>query len=305
MNKYRKIAISFVTITFISFFSSCGDSIEIETPLQPETKTYRVDCGGMLNIKSISSDDWKIVSVKDIESGELILDTNNKPMAFSEGEVRSSDGWLIFRRVRDTEYMMQIMNNFDMLKERKVEICTSENGELSYINIIQETAGQYWLMNSEYEEIVEERKTYTSKDVYITLTNNSSEPVYKSIEPMYEDILNSSEIKSDDYGAFDWSKDGKYNLHLPDLIVDGIIVASGSAPYVEGVTTSPASGTNVITSLQIDPYSSLSLGGNVTLCKRVCKYTLTIRDYKSGKTFKVKGIWTISVTVSSASWIIE
>jgi hypothetical protein len=285
------------------WFVSCDNSDDIKL-IDPSYKTLELSCGYDFEVP-VLTDNWNIESVRYMPSGEVILDKNDNPLTLNgNGEIEASNGWLILKRETKDKFIVNLKENFDPLHERVFVICINSNEDRDYVTITQQAGVGYKLVKSVYDEIEEKREIYTSKEgcSTLTLSNNTSEAVWKPTGYVFEDVVIFSSFESNDYGAFNWMPEGGVNIGIPDLIINNKIysTASNIYTYKEGSVETPyikdiPNGNKIL----IPPYSTIYLGGEITYCKRVCNYTLTIQNIGSGTQFEINGTWTQIVPISS------
>lgn len=295
----RKSIYSVATILLVLLFTSCEKNDKTEL-VGSEFKNIEISCGESLEIPVLAST-WKIESVKDLTSGNVMLDKDLNPICLEEqGTVEALNGWLILKRSKEDAFTICLKENFNS-DSRSFVVCINENSNKDYVTVMQ-NKGRYEFLKSDIREIDDRREIYTSNEkcLPLTLTNNTAKPVFKPCDYIFKNIVYSSQFESDDFGAFDWVADESMELSMPDLIIDHKIYWDNSCLYKSGVTTKPfianADGGN---SLLVEPNQTLYISGEITYCKRVCDYTFTIENEVSGTHFDIHGVWTQIVPISS------
>lgn len=282
------------------FCSSCSknDAVKLVDPLY---KDLQLSCGSDFEIPMLTAN-WNIESVQYLPSGEVMPDKNGNPLALTgTGTIEAANGWLSIIRKGGDKFVLKLEENFDRSNERRFIICINEAGQRDYITVVQQAGPEYQLVKYEFNEIEEQRSIYVSDAECspLILYNNTPEAVWKPTGFIFEKVVESSVFESDAYGAFEWMPAEGTDIHVPELIIDNIICWNNRCAYKEGNTTIPIikdipNGSKIL----VPPYETISLSGEITYCKRVCNYTLTIRNTGSGTQFKISGIWTQIVPVS-------
>ncbi|WP_145996341.1 hypothetical protein [Dysgonomonas massiliensis] len=286
--------LALMTLCVLGFISCNNDDVKL---IDSSYKTLEFYSGFDLKIPVLAND-WNIESVEYLPSGETVLDKNNNPLALKgNGEITSSEGWLTLKRDSKDGFVMSLKENFDPINERRVMICINSNKERDYITVIQKGGSEYRLVNCVFEEIEEEREIYTSaKDCSeIILTNNTSEPVSKPTGYIFKNVVEFSHFESNDYGAFSWIPEGdNISIIPPTILIDGENHSMGnSILYSESPVKTPyIKDLQKGISILVQPYSEIRVKGEITYCKRICKYTLTVENNGTGNQFEVDGIWT-------------
>lgn len=286
--------LALMTLCVLGFISCNNDDVKL---IDSSYKTLYIYGESDLEIPVLAND-WNIESVEYLPSGETVLDKNNNPLALKgNGEITSSEGWLALKRDSKDRFVMSLKENFDPINERRVMICINSNKERDYITVIQKGGSEYRLVNCVFEEIEEEREIYTSaKDCSeIILTNNTSEPVWKPTGYIFQNVVEFSHFESDDYGAFSWIPEGdNISITPPMILIDGENRLIGSSlSYREGSVKTPHfKDIQQGIKLLVQPNSKIPIRGEITYCKRICNYTLTILNCTIGTQIEINGIWT-------------
>lgn len=286
---------------FLLCHVSCNKSDESNF-IDPFFRTLDIS-GGIVGEIPVLADNWYIESVQEMPSGIDMLDENNKPMMLSgNGTTNAANGWLSLMRENDKGFTINLRENFDKTTDRKFIICINAGGMRDYVRLIQHVGSEYELIKSEYEEWEEAREIYTTNEgcYELELSNNTSEAVWKPTGYIFKDVVETSIFESDDYGAFDWTLDTEIKLKTPDLIIDNQMYWSALTVYKKGIATIPfvkdiEKGSTIL----VQPYSYVSLKGEMTYCKRIYKYTFTIKNKDTGSVFQIEGRWTHITPVSS------
>ncbi len=270
--------------------------------VDPTVKTLETTCGGDVEIP-VNSLSWQIESVKAMPEGRLLTDREGRPMALEgNGKVEASDGWLALSRDKADALTLHLKENFDRSAPRQFEICLNENGRRDYIRVIQKAAQAYRLVKTSYEELEEEREIYLSDRgcSSLILQNPGPEAVWRPCSGIFKDVVESSEFTSDEYGAFDWMGEEEAEIAAPDLLIDDAIYWNKRVLYKEGLTAVPyIKDIEAGNKLLLRPYTTYYLTGQITYCKRRCRYTFTIENEDTGSRFDIHGYWTQIVPISS------
>lgn len=291
----------------ISFFAFCTLSCEKNDHLdliKPEQKALEISCGADFDIQLLT-DNWAIESASETPSGKVILDNANNPIAlYGGGYIESSNGWLAFSRKNDNVFTIHLKENFDRSNIRRFTICVNSNGNKDYMTVTQRAGKGYKVVKTRYLENLSSRKIYTSTKgcSSLTLTNNTSKPIWEPSGYIFQDVVSSSTFESKDYGAFDWMPASGVELLMPELLIDNTIWWDDVCVYKEGTTTTPyikdiANGNKLL----IPPFTTTYLKGEITYCKRLYDYRLTIENTASGSRFDISGSWTHVVPISSTT----
>lgn len=296
-----RLWITFVTLCMLCFIS-CDDNDGIAL-VDSSYKSLEIFCGRDVEIP-VLVDNWYIESVWHMPSGEAMLDKDNRPLTLSgSGVLEASNGWLVLTRDTKDKFTVSLKENFDPVQERKFMITINNDGNRDYVTITQRAGAGYELVDQVVSEIEGEREIYTSDEecTPITLQNNTSEEVWEPTGYVFENVIISSHFESDDYGAFSWMPEEGVNISTPDLIMDdkNYGMAGGEYVYQEGTVRTPY--INDIPNgdkLLMRPNSSMRLAGEVTYCKRVFNYTLTVENTVTGTRFEVNGVWMQVVPLS-------
>lgn len=293
--------VGLVCILCTLFCCSCSKNEAIKL-VDPLYKELQLSCGSDFEIPMLTTK-WNIESVQYLPSGETMPDKDGNPMALTgNGTAEAANGWLTLIRKSNDKFVLKLNENFDKSNERKFIICIYEDGQRDYITVVQQAAPAYELVKYEFSEINEQRKIYTSdaECTRITLNNNTPEAVWKPTGYIFEKVVESSVFESDVYGAFDWIPDKGIEVNVPELIIDDAIRWNNRCVYKKGISTIPfikniPNGSKIL----VPPYETIYLKGEITYCKRICNYTFTIRNAGSGTQFKINGVWTQIIPISS------
>jgi hypothetical protein len=296
---YNWVGISLV-ICLLGFVS-CDKNEGIDL-VDTSYKTLNVSCGYDFEVPVLTNN-WSIESVLYLPSGEVMLDKDGNPLALvGNGTTEASNGWLSLTRNGDDKFVINLKENFDSSNERKFVICIKSEGYSDNVTVVQQAGTEYKLVKSEFKEIEEQRKVYVSDEgcSQLTLSNNTSEAVWEPCDYIFENVVESSDFESDDYGAFDWIPKEGSGISMPELMIDNAIRWGGICVYKKGITTTPyikniTKGNKIL----VQPYSTISLRGKITYCKRVYSYSFTIQNVGTGTQFKITGIWRQIVPISS------
>lgn len=299
---HPRLWITLVTLCLLCF-TSCDDHDGIAL-IDSSYRTLEFSSGGDVEIP-VLVDNWYIESVQYMPSGEVMLDKDNRPLTLSDnGVLEASNGWLVLTRDTMDKFIVSMKENFDPVQERVFKITINNNGNRDYITITQRGGSEYKLVDQVLAEIEEDREIYTSDEecTSITLHNDTSEEVWEPTDYVFENVMIYSHFESDDYGAFSWMFDEVVNINAPELIVDGENYgrAVGEYMYQEGEVRTPY--INDIpngSKLLMQPNSTTRLSGEVTYCKRVFNFTLTVENTVTGTRFEVNGVWTQVAPLSS------
>lgn len=282
-------------------WTSCdkSDSFSI---VDPADKTLEIVCGYNFEIP-VSSTEWRIESVQTLLEEELLTDTNGRPMALDgNGRVEASTGWLALSRDKEDGFTLELKENFNTTAAREFVICLNDHDRRDYVKIVQTAPEGYRLVKTEFEEITEAREIYQSAEgcKSLTLSNETSAPIWRPYAYIFEDVVESSQFESDDYGAFDWMGEEALTLPAPDLFINDTLYWTKECTYQKGLTTIPyikdvENGGQIL----LPPHASRYLKGEMTYCKRICRYTFTIQNKESGTQFEIKGLWTQIVPIIS------
>lgn len=280
----------------------CCDKSDSFSIVDPADKTVEIACGYDFDIP-VNSTQWRIESVQMMPNGTLLTDKNDRPIALEgNGRIEASNGWLALSRDKQDGFTIELKENFDATAPREFVICLNDNDRRDYVRVIQKAAQGYQLVNTAFEEIPEAREIYQSAEgcKSLTLSNETSAPVWQPYAYIFEDVVESSQFESDDYGAFDWMGAEALTLPTPELSINDTIHWTKECLYQKGLTTTPyikdieSSG-----KILLPPYAHRYLKGKMTYCKRICRYTFTIQNKDSGTQFEIKGLWTQIVPIIS------
>lgn len=293
--------VGLVCILCSLFCCSCSknDAVKLVDPLY---KDLQLSCGSDFEIPMLTAN-WNIEAVQYLPSGETMPDKDGNPLALAgHGTVEAANGWLTLIRKSNDKFILKLEENFDKSNDRKFIICINEAGRRDYITVVQQAAPAYELVKYEFTEINEQRNIYVSNAecIPLTLHNDTPEAVWKPTGSIFEKVVESSVFESDSYGAFEWMPEEGIDINVPELIVDNFICWDNRCAYKRGNTTVPLikdipNGNKIL----VPPYETIYLKGEITYCKRICNYTLTIRNTASGTQFQINGIWTQIIPISS------
>ncbi|GAB3413572.1 hypothetical protein [Niabella aquatica] len=301
MSTFNRLGVMLLVIGSV-WLTSCTKSSNIEF-IAPSYKTLEILSGGELEVPVLTSG-WSIASVKYMPSGEAVLDHNGKPLTLKgNGHVAASSGWLTLIREGNDKFTIQLKENFDASSERKFEIVvTDKTGGEHYITVIQKRGKGYKLVKSEFKESEDQRRVYKSGEgcSTLTLSNSTSEAIWKPYAAIFENVVQSSNFESSNYGAFGWLPEEGVHISVPDLIIENKMYATGRTIYKEGITTTPYIKDRFNDyKILVKPYYTVYLKGEITYCKRVFNYTLTVQNTDTGAQFKVSGIWIQIVPIAN------
>lgn len=270
--------------------------------VDPEVKTLQLRCGQDVEIP-VNSLSWQVESVKMLPDGQLLTDLEGRPIALEgNGKIEASNGWLALSRDKADALTIHLKENFNRAAPRQFEVCLNENGRRDYIAVTQQAAQAYRLVATRYEEMEEERDIYVSDRgcSSLILENPGPEAVWRSCSGIFKDVVESSEFTSDAYGAFDWMGEEAVEIAAPELLINDTIYWNKRVIYKEGLTTLPyikdiEGGDRLL----LRPYTTYYLTGQITYCKRRCRYTFTLENEDSGSRFDIEGYWTQIVPICS------
>lgn len=287
------LVLSFITLEL----TSCSKDDDMQL-VDQAYKSMTISNGGDFTIPILGDDKWSIQSVYETPTKE-ILDTDDKPMKLEKtGTIEASNGWLSISRYKGNEFIVSLKENFDRANVRQFTIVLNKAGKHDYI-VITQRHGEYKVIKSEFKEI--KREIYVSdKDCgSIILKNYSTQLTELFYTDIFKNVVESSDFESDDYGAFDWMLEKGIQIEVPDLMIDNAIRWSDKCTYKRGIfnTTYKTYASNG--KILVLPNSSTRVKGEVTYCKRVCNYTLTIQNIDSHTTIKLYGVWTQIVPLST------
>lgn len=302
----KNVSVLLLGLCILSW-TSCdkSDSFSI---IDPADKTLEITCGYDFHIP-VSSTQWRIESVKTMPEEECLTDTNGQPMALEgHGRIEASNGWLALSRDKEDGFTIELKENFDAAAAREFVICLNDNGRRDYVKVSQMAAQGYRLVKTKFEEITEAREIYQSAEgcKSLTLSNETCEAVWRPYAYIFEDVVESSQFESDDYGAFDWMGKETISFPAPELFINDTIRWTKECVYKKGLTTLPyirdiANGGKIL----LPPYANRYLKGEITYCKRICRYTFTIQNKDSGTQFEIKGLWTQIVPIMSHTLVTD
>lgn len=291
----------FLTVFLSMLLASCEHD-ERDDLIASEDSNFETYYGGTFEIPvSASGGDWyisKIVAVTN-KGGEVIKDKGQRPLALvGHGKKEADNGWLAIERENDYEFMIHLEECFGT-QDRSFVVMLTDDDQTASVFCIQ-NSGKYKLVKTEYQEIEELRRIYTSDEGCrnMTLTNNTSQKVWVPLDEVFENVVYSSQYESNSYGAFDWMPEEGVKLSSPDLIIDGVLKWTPNSCYQSGVTTTAFTDYKK-NEILLEPHSSVAVQGAVNYCKRVCNYTFTIENEYGGRQFEVNGVWTQTVPISS------
>lgn len=302
----KKILLATFIIILTATVTSCADDAAVNLVL-PENKNIEVYCFSEIEIPLLTNT-WMIESVKEMPSGNILLDKENNPISLDGNEtIESSNGWFTISSKDKNSFTVNLKENFDKSNARNLAICINQNGERDYVYITQKAGTAYELVESTFEEIESKREIYdSSKECQnLTLTNNTAIEEWQTYEKVYMNVIRYSEFQSDDYGAFDWMSADETEIIMPDLLIDGNVRdLKNTYTYKEGVTTEPYNGGSY-NGIQFEkkflvpPHGEIHLSGKMTYCKRIVNYTFTIRNITTGTQSDITGIWTQIVPIAT------
>jgi len=300
MHTFNRLGVMLLAMGSI-WLSSCSKSSNIEL-ISPSYKTMEILCGGDIEVPVLTNN-WSIASVKYMPSGETVLDHEGQPLTLKgKGQIAASSGWLTLIREGDDKFTVQLKENFDILPERKFEIAiTDETGGKNYVTIIQKRGSEYKIVKSEFTELEDQRHIYTSDEDCspLTLSNPTSEAVWKPDGYIFEKVMESSHFESNDYEAFGWLPEEDIYIYAPELIIDNQSYGFSKTVYKEATTKTPyIKDVQNYSKILVRPFSTIYVTGEITYCKRVCNYTLTVQNADTGTQFKASGIWTQIVPIT-------
>ena len=296
----------FITVMLLAVITVSCEKDEDAKLVAPEYKEIVISGGGEFEIPVMSSD-WAIGGVKNLLTGQEILDKDNHPMTLSQsGEVESADGWFTLIREGSNSFVVRLKDNFNN-SSRNFAICITSNGNKDNVTFVQNRAKGYKLVETQFELIEGTQKIYTSdKGCYsLTLTNATAEEVWEPTKDIFRDVVYSSKFESDDYGAFEWA-DENTTIHMPELLIDHFLRWDGSCLYKQGESTvlfNQIHGTN--DKLLVEPFTTVRLRGEMEYCKRAFNYIFTVENESTGVQFQITGVWTQIIPLVPNTIIVE
>ena len=297
MKLFKCVPFLLVLSSFFLELTSCSKDDDIQL-VDQAYKSLTISNGGDFTIPILGDDNWSIQSVYETPTKE-ILDTNDKPMKLEEsGTIEASNGWLSISRYKENAFTVSLKENFDKTNVRQFTIMLNKSGKHDYI-VITQRHGEYKVNKSAFKEI--KREIYVSdKDCgSIVLRNYSTQLTELAYTDIFKNVVQSSDFESDDYGAFDWMPEKGIQIEVPDLMINDTIRWSDKCTYKSGIFNTAYKTYASNDKILVQPNSSARVKGEVTYCKRVCNYTLTIQNIDSHTTINLNGVWTQIVPIST------
>jgi len=270
--------------------------------IDPQLKKLVVKTG-FSDTVTIKSKTWSIAYVKDGMSGEPLKDANGIPIQLDDiGTVQLAEKWLELEKTNNNKLNITLLENFTDEPRNFVIGIQSENDERQEMRFVQSRGEGYELIEKEIVEIEGSRKIYTSSEgcSTVTLVNNSDLEKKMETSVVFKGVKYSSEFSSDDYGAFDWIGKEDSLIFMDELMRDGYIVWADQVPYQKGIAFEDFMKPNGSKEeLTLRPNSVVVVSGEMEYLERSAEFTFTIKNKTSGNRFKIKGIWSQKVPLTS------
>ncbi|MCL7989353.1 hypothetical protein M8998_15485 [Sphingobacterium sp. lm-10] len=299
LNMFSKLLRSIYAFTLstslILIYTSCQKEQTPTVPLVDDSMKELTLHGGSAGTIPIQATDWKVNYVRLEDPLRLLRDTAGVVMEVNSTDtVSASGGWLrLAKSAQGDSLFFDLKENFADTP-RTLLIGLHANGQEEVIRITQRRPKSYKITNKKITELEEHRKIYKSDHecTTIVLSNNTSETKRMEADGVFRSVKHVSTFESDDYGAFDWIHGQDSLLFMQELIMDGKNWWSKQVPYRKGTLLTPyLSLTGSRTLFHVDPYTNITVSGEMTYVERVCQYTFTIQNEETGHTFNVSGIW--------------
>ena len=298
----KKILFAAFIVILTATVTSCADDAAVNLVL-PENKNLSLSCGGEFKIPLLTQN-WIIESVKEMPSGNALVDKNDNPISLDGNEtIEAYNGWFTISSKDKSSFTINLKENFDRSNPRNLAICINQDGERDYVHITQIAGETYELVESTFEEIKSEREIFKSTNgcCKTIFENNTSINQWFPSNNIFSSAVRSSDFQSDDYGAFKWMYENETEIIMPDLVVENLHPTwNKQCTYKEGITTEPyikdiLNGNKTL----VPPYTKMYFTGEITYCKRVVNYTLTILNTSSKTKSNITGVWTQIIPIST------
>lgn len=295
--QFRQLLSYSVLLMLLFSLSSCSKEDVKANFIDPRLHKSVINTGFTDNIIEVQSDKWSVAYVRDGQSGELLTDKDGQVIRIDEPRtVQLNEGWLELEKTLDNNLRISLGENFSS-DPREFFIGLQFEDQNQEMHFVQTRGKHYELLEAEVSEIEGSRKIYVSEEGCSTIlfTNNTNEETKIDLSGVFKDVKSTSELLSDDYGAFDWITKPDSIVSLGNIIIDGKVVWSEGVPFKEGKSTR---GYKNIHSTNLEPYAKILVKGEMKYLERSSEFTVTIKNVSSGNLFKVKGIWNQKVPLA-------
>lgn len=303
----KPLTTSLISFLLISISSCSKDDLQTKIQLfNPEYKNLHLNSGFTDNGIPIDADVWSVEYVKDVVSGEMLLDQAGEPLTLKAfGSIEIQDGWLeLEKQDGDNLLTISLKENFDA-NPRKFSIGILADGKRDEISFTQTRGEAYAIVKKQIAEVPGSRKEYTSDEGIpsITLSNNTPTPINMETSVIFKDVYYESEFISDDYGAFDWLNSQDTLIFMDEVIREGAAYWAERVPYKKGRTFVPFVESPSKEELLVHPLTNINVRGEVLYLERESIYTFTIKNLSSGNTFDISGTWKQKLPISHTTHI--
>ncbi|MEJ5091921.1 hypothetical protein WH244_17980 [Sphingobacterium faecium] len=305
---HSKLLIASFSIFFILSIISCNkDDLNRNTELfDTDYKDIQLNSGFASNGIAIYSNEWSVAYVKDAVTGELLSDKEgNQAVLTTIGQVELLGSWLKLEKTADNNLLtMSLKENFNHIP-RKFLIGIVANGKQDELSFTQNRGETYEIVKKEIIEVPGSRKEYNSNEgcYTITLSNNTSSAKNMETTSIFKDVEYMSEFTSDDQDAFSWMNTPDSLIFMGEILKDGVTYWSKQVPYKKGQYLASYMHEGSKQELLVEPYTTITVSGEISYLTRECLYTFTIKNKSSGYVFDISGVWKQKVPLSSITKI--
>ena len=303
-NLFATLIVLLVVTVSVILYKSCATVHFVS----PENKNIVLHSLAEIEIPLLA-DNWRIENVKEMPTGNILLDKGNNPISLDGSEtIESANGWFTISSNNKRSFTIKLKENFDKLNPRKLTICINQNEKKDYVNVTQYAGKSYRVEKQIFSEIPDEREMFkgrqnTNKATFI---NKLDKGQWFSTKNLFSNLVISTEFKSDSYGAFEWMSDNDFEITMPGLKIDGIDhLWNKQCVYKEGVTTKPyinksdTSDDENKSEILVPPHHKIHLTGEVSYCKRTISYIFIVVNNTTETKFEVSGTCTQIIPIGT------
>ena len=307
LNHSKLLIASMATFFILSLISCNKDDLNHNTALfDTDYKDIQLNSGFAHNGIAIHSKEWSVAYVKDAVTGELLSDKEGNPAVLATvGEVELWGSWLKLEKTDENNLLtMSLTENFNRIP-RKFLIGIVADGKQDELSFTQNRGETYEIVKKEIIEVPGSRKEYNSNEgcYTITLNNNTSSAKNMETTSIFKDVKYMSEFTSDDQDAFSWTNTPDSLIFMGEILKDGVTYWSKQVPYKKGQYLESYMNEGSKQELLVEPYTTISVSGEISYLTRECLYTFTIKNKSSGYIFDISGVWKQKVPLSSITKI--
>jgi len=296
-------------LCFLLLFTACKKE-DKNTPVEiidPTLKKMVIATGLTNNEININSSQWSIAYIKDAKTNENLLKNNTKKTTLDHDKSLSTAAkWLQVEKTAKNTLNISIAENLTETP-RIIVIGIEANKSIEEIHIVQRKGAVYQVVAKKIKEIEGSRKMYNSMEGCKSITFSNSTNIAKNVEisSIFEDVKATSTFTSTDMNAFDWTSQNNAKFFMKEILVNGAVVWDKEVEYKKGDTFTPFLNGKNKQELLIQPFTNITVRGEMGYLERSSHYTLTVKNINSGHLFEVNGIWTQKIPLTPHTIIVK